>query len=116
MKIIGRILIILGVAWLIVMGMNWLRTENVLPTDQFATTEGFRERERPRGGIREGIFSAEGRPPFGERDGHPGETPSLAGATEMVGTLAKLGIITMIVVAIDLILKFFNRRRPKPAT
>ncbi len=118
MKTIGRILIILGVAWLVVMGLNWLRVQNLLPVNQTMTMEGQREgwrgRERDFGA---GRYRSEEAHLFAERgDHHYRSTPSLADAKDMLGTLAKIGIITVIVIAIDRIIRLFNRRKPQPAT
>ncbi|WP_322513240.1 hypothetical protein [Chloroflexus sp.] len=119
MKMIGRILIIAGVAWLIVMGMNWLRANNLLPVNQGALpAAGFSEREqgaafwRPERGA--GFVRPEDGP-FGERGDHHSEGPSLAGATEMVGTLIKIGLITLIVVVIDQVARFAKRRQRQRA-
>ncbi len=107
MKLIGRILIILGVAWLIVMGMNWLRAQNLLPINpDMARSERFVNREG-----REGFFRPErGFNEFRERGERHFEEPSLDGVGDMVGTLIKIGIITGIVVVIDRILRFTSQR------
>lgn len=124
MKLLGRILIILGVAWLIVMGMNWLVAQQLLPVNGSAYPErfvgdergeGFRWAERG-GGFRgagrgEGFRGAErGGSEFGARGEHIAEAPSPASAGDLLGTLAKIGIITVIVVAIDQVIRFFRHR------
>ncbi len=107
MKLIGRIFIILGIAWLIVMGMNWLRAQNLLPINpDMARSERFVNREG-----REGFFRPErGFGESGERGERHFAEPSLDGVGDMVGTLVKIGIITGIVVIIDRILRFTSQR------
>ena len=95
MKLLGRILIILGVACLIVMGMNWLVAHQILPVNGSAYPERFVGGERS-----EGFRWAErGGGEFGGRGEHIAEAPSPASAGDLLGTLAKIGIITVIVVA-----------------
>ncbi len=112
MKWIARILIILGAAWLIVMGVNWLREQRVLPVGQAVEQrEGWSEQERAfgfgRGAQRESGFARGG--------DHHIEGPSLTAGVEMLGTLLKIAIITVIVVLIDKIVRFAARRRPRPS-
>jgi len=107
MKLIGRILIILGVAWLIVMGMNWLRMQNMLPINpDTARSERFVDGERREGFMRPGRGFGE----FRERGERHFEKPSLDGVGDVLGTLTKIGIITGIVVVIDRILRFTSQR------
>lgn len=115
MKLLGRILIILGVACLIVMGMNWLVAHQILPVNGSAyperfvggeRSEGFRWAERG-GGFR---GAERGGGEFGGRGEHIAEAPSPASAGDLLGTLAKIGIITVIVVAIDQVIRFFRHR------
>ncbi|WP_448336534.1 hypothetical protein [Chloroflexus aurantiacus] len=115
MKLLGRILIILGTAWLIVMGMNWLVDQQLLPVNSSAYPEravgdergeGFRWAERG-GGFR---GAERGGGEFGGRGEHITEALSPANAGDLLGTLAKIGIITVIVVAVDQVIRFFRHR------
>ncbi|MGQ9612717.1 hypothetical protein [Chloroflexus sp.] len=115
MKLLGRILILLGVACLIVMGMNWLVAQQILPVNGSAYPERFGGDERGEGfrwaergeGFRE---TERGGGEFGERGKRIAEAPSPANAGDLLGTLAKIGIITVIVVAIDQVIRFFRHR------
>ncbi|WP_322822624.1 hypothetical protein [Chloroflexus sp.] len=120
MKLLGRILIILGIAWLIVLGMNWLVDQHRLPVNsstfpaQFAGDEfGEEFRLTERG---EGLRRVErGDGEFGGRGEHIAEAPSPANAGDLLDTLVKIGIITVIVVAIDQVIRFFQHRLRRQA-
>jgi hypothetical protein len=112
MKLIGRILIILGVTWLIVMGLNWLRMQNMLPINpDTARSERFVDGEHREGFMRPGRGFGE----FGERGERHFEEPSLDGVGDVLGTLTKIGIITGIVVVIDRILRSTSQRMRRSA-
>ncbi|WP_322489697.1 hypothetical protein [Chloroflexus sp.] len=114
MKTLGRILIIVGVAVLVAMWFNWLRVNHLLPVTQVAAREeGFRARERGAivfGGEREGGAFA------GRGEHHINEAPSLANVNELGEALIKIGLITIVVVIIDKIIRLFKRRQRSPAT
>jgi hypothetical protein len=86
MKLIGRILIILGVTWLIVMGLNWLRMQNMLPINpDTARSERFVDGEHREGFMRPGRGFGE----FRERGERHFEKPSLDGVGDVLGTLTR---------------------------
>lgn len=112
-KVLVRVAILLAVAVAVTLGLGWLRDHNLLPGQAtLAAGERFGPRgefrpdfsgESERGapvGFREGEF-------LRHREGH-GEGPSLAGSIEMVGTVAKMGVVAAPVVLTDALVR---RRR-----
>ncbi len=112
MKWIARILIILGAAWLIVMGVNWLREQRVLPVVQTVEQrEGWNRQESGPGSGR-GAWRERG---FERGGDHHIEGPSLTAGMDMLDTLIKIAIITVVVVLIDMIVRFATQRRSRPS-
>ncbi|WP_298408759.1 hypothetical protein [uncultured Chloroflexus sp.] len=113
MKTLGRILIIVGVAVLVAMGFNWLRVNHLLPVTQVAAREeGGRGRERSAvifSGERENGALA------GRGEHRINEAPSLANAGELGEALIKIGLITIVVVIIDRLIRLFKHRQRQAA-
>lgn len=117
MKVLPRIAIILAVAFVVVLGLNWLREHNLLPGQPtLSAGEGFGPRGESRGEFPGEFRGDRARPEGFERNefrrpgDHRAEGPSLAGSVEMAGTAVKMGLVAAPVVLIDLLAR--RRRRP----